>query len=184
MRCEAILGGRKIIYELRKSVRSRRLSIAVGRGGSVRVTVPKRLTERDAAEFLRKKALWVISSLEKMEAVPPGLLETGDKRDYSALKEKARALISERVEFFSGCYGYKPGKISISNQSTRWGSCSKNGNLNFNYKLIKLSEECRDYIIVHELCHLKEFNHSDRFWKLVGKAIPDYKKIRKKLKES
>lgn len=102
------------------------------------------------------------------------------------LKEKQNAfnLAKERLEYFNKFYNYKWNRIIIRNQKTRWGSCSKKGNLNFNYKIALLSSEMADYIIVHELCHLKEFNHSRNFWELVEKTIPNYKKIKQKLKKN
>ena len=75
-------------------------------------------------------------------------------------------------------------KINIKNQKTRWGSCSKKGNLNFNYKIALLPQHLADYIIVHELCHLGEFNHSRSFWNLVAKVFPEYLGIRNELRRS
>src|SRR3989344_4944712 len=98
---------------------------------------------------------------------------------YLLHKEHARALILGKVNHFSGLYGCTLNKIFIKNQRTCWGSCSKKGNLNFNYKILFLPEKAQDYIIVHEVCHLKEFNHSKRFWDLVAKTIPDYLEIRR-----
>ena len=105
------------------------------------------------------------------------------KKHYRKHKEEARALINARVEYFSAVHGFKYNRISIRNQKTRWGSCSTKGNLNFNYKILFLAPEMRDYIIVHELCHLKEFNHSRNFWKLVEEICPDYFEIRKGLRK-
>ncbi|MFH0739628.1 MAG: M48 family metallopeptidase [bacterium] len=107
----------------------------------------------------------------------------GSKKDYLKYREQALALAQNRIEHFNKVYGLKYNKISIKNQKTRWGSCSKKGNLNFNYKIVLISERLADYIIVHELCHLKEFNHSQKFWNLVGQEIPDYLEIRKELKK-
>jgi hypothetical protein len=94
--------------------------------------------------------------------------------------------VRERVEHFMAHYGpyhgITIGKIAIRNQKSRWGSCSKKGNLNFNYKLAFLSPEVRDYIIVHEICHIKEFNHGKDFWALVGEMMPEYKALRKQLR--
>ena len=104
-------------------------------------------------------------------------------KKYKENKEKARALAKERLEYFNAFYGYKWGKIAIRNQKTRWGSCSKKGNLNFNYKIALLPQKYSDYIIVHELCHLGEFNHSKNFWDLVAKTVPDYLVIRKDLRK-
>lgn len=102
--------------------------------------------------------------------------------NYSKYKNVASILTNERLEYFNQFYNYKWGRVTIRNQKTRWGSCSKSGNLNFNYKIVLLTPKQADYIIVHELCHLKEFNHSQRFWDLVGNTIPDYKEVRSSLK--
>ena len=102
-------------------------------------------------------------------------------KDYLKNKEKARAVIVGKVEKYNGIFNYRIGRVSIRNQKTRWGSCSKHGNLNFSYKVLFLPEELADYIIVHELCHLQELNHSQKFWNLVGKVFPNYKGIRKEL---
>lgn len=101
--------------------------------------------------------------------------------NYIKYKKDAATLVKERLEYFNQFYNYKYGRVAIRNQKTRWGSCSKKGNLNFNYKIVLLSPKQADYIIVHELCHLKEFNHSERFWILVAKVVPDYKEVRKSL---
>lgn len=98
-------------------------------------------------------------------------------------KEKARGIINSRIGYFNGFYNFPFNRISIKNQKSRWGSCSKKGNLNFNYKIIFLSQKHFDYVLVHELCHLKELNHSKRFWDLVKETIPDYKEIRRDFKK-
>jgi len=102
--------------------------------------------------------------------------------EFLANKELARALVFERIKYFNQNYRFKIRRISIRNQRSRWGSCSKKGNLNFNYRIVLLPPVVSDYIIVHELCHLGEFNHSKRFWGLVAKTIPDYQQIRKELR--
>lgn len=95
---------------------------------------------------------------------------------------QARLLILSRVEFFNNQLNFKIGRISIRNQRTRWGSCSSKGNLNFNSRLIKLPLELVDYVVVHELCHLKQLNHSRAFWALVGEVLPNFKHLRRQLK--
>jgi predicted metal-dependent hydrolase len=94
----------------------------------------------------------------------------------------ARALVTQRLQHFNQVYGYKIGKISIRKQKTRWGSCSKQGNLNFNYRIIHLPEALRDYVIVHELCHIGQFNHSKAFWELMAQTVPDWKSCRAALR--
>ncbi len=105
-----------------------------------------------------------------------------DREDYLAKKEKARQIATERAAYFNDrYYGFHVEKVRIGNQKSRWGSCSASGVISYNYKIIYLPDELRDYIIVHEICHLKELNHSPRFWRLVGLAVPDWAIYRKKL---
>ena len=110
------------------------------------------------------------------------------RRDYVAHKEVARRIVSDRLAYFSRHYAeighilvYK--RVAIRNQRSRWGSCSKVGNLNFNYRLVHLRPELQEYIIVHELCHTKEFNHAPAFWTLVALAVPDWRTLRAELKK-
>ena len=94
---------------------------------------------------------------------------------YEKYKEIARALVHRKLEEFNRHYGLTYHRVAIRDQHSRWGSCSKKGNLNFNYRLALLPERLVDAVIVHELCHLKEFNHSPRFWALMSETIPDHK---------
>jgi predicted metal-dependent hydrolase len=105
------------------------------------------------------------------------------KKEYLALKEHARSIAHQRLTHFNQFYNFSYKSVAIRNQRTRWGSCSSKGNLNFNYRLARLPSELQDYLIVHELCHLKEFNHSPKFWALVSQQIPTYKKLRSQLKK-
>lgn len=98
-------------------------------------------------------------------------------------RQKAEEVIHDRLQHYNEIYGFKYNKVTLRNQQTRWGSCSSKGNLNFNWRLIMAPIEVIDYVVVHELCHLKEMNHSRRFWALVEKTFPDHKKWRKWLKE-
>ncbi len=103
------------------------------------------------------------------------------QKDYIEHKEMARVLVLERLEYFNQFYNLKWGRVSIKNVKTRWGSCSSKGNLNFSYKIIKLAPHLADYIIVHELCHLKEMNHAQAFWDLVAQQMPEYKALKNEL---
>ncbi|MGE5681351.1 MAG: M48 family metallopeptidase, partial [Bacillota bacterium] len=99
------------------------------------------------------------------------------------LKIKANNYIPERVYYLAGKYGFHVNKVTIRDQKTRWGSCSRLGNLSFNFKLMVHSEDVIDYVIIHELCHLKELNHSSRFWYHVERILPNYKTLRRELKK-
>ena len=91
-------------------------------------------------------------------------------------------IIEKKVEYLVGKHGYLYNKINIKNQKTCWGSCSRKANLNFNYKILFLPENIQDYVVAHELCHLKEHNHSKKFWRLVFDILPKYQESRKQLK--
>lgn len=103
--------------------------------------------------------------------------------DYMSHKIRAYELAVSRLEYFNTFYNFKYKNITIKNTVTRWGSCSRQGNLNFNYRITTLPSDLSDYIIVHELCHLGEFNHSKNFWSLVARTIPNYKLLRAELKK-
>ncbi len=111
------------------------------------------------------------------------LVPRGNKRGLSKHRELARAIVHQKLAQWNEYYKLPLRKVFIKNQKTRWGSCSSRGNLNFSYRIVYLPEELQDYLIVHELCHLKQFNHSKAFWDLVGETIPDYKIRRSELKK-
>ncbi|MDP3883302.1 MAG: M48 family metallopeptidase [Candidatus Staskawiczbacteria bacterium] len=99
-------------------------------------------------------------------------------------REQARIFVENRLSHFNKHYNFEINRIAIKNASSRWGSCSSKKNLNFNYKIIYLRPELADYLIVHELCHLGELNHSKRFWALVKETIPDYLEINRELRRT
>jgi predicted metal-dependent hydrolase len=106
------------------------------------------------------------------------------KRFTIKKREYARYFVWQRINSFNSFYNFKINRVAIKNTKSRWGSCSSKGNLNFNYKIIFLKPVLADYLIVHELCHLKELNHSKRFWALVKETLPDYVELNKKLKKT
>ena len=145
-----------------------------------------------ADKFVDEKREWIEKTVDKMmrkserakKRVPRmelPRLRRGTK-NYKEAQEQARKLVEERLNYFARAYPSSYSRVFIRNQKTLWGSCSRAGNLNFNYKIIHLAPELVDYIIVHELCHLREMNHSKKFWDLVGKEIPDHVMRRKQLR--
>ncbi|MEK7538219.1 MAG: M48 family metallopeptidase [Patescibacteria group bacterium] len=105
----------------------------------------------------------------------------GPKKAYQAHKEVARVIVHQKLAKFNAHYRFAYQRVAIRNQRSRWGSCSKQGNLNFNYRIALLPEHLQDYIIVHELCHLGAFDHSKKFWALVAETIPNHDECRKAL---
>ena len=178
-----VLQNKNIDYTLRKSNRTKRVSLSVSHDGSVAVTIPYSLTENVAERFLQEKANWLFSRLEFFKQFEERIIIKKTIKDYAENKEKALSLVKSKVVYFSKLYEFEYNRISVRNQKTRWGSCSKKRNINFNYKILFLTERLADYIIVHELCHTKELNHSKNFWNLVKEILPDYKKLRKEIKQ-
>jgi predicted metal-dependent hydrolase len=160
------------------------MRVAVYCDSSVVVTIPRGVAESIVEKFLIEKSDWLLKKINFFNQIKDSYISKLTKEDYLKNKEKAFLIISERVETLNKFYGFKFNKIFIKNQKTRWGSCSAKGNLNFNYKILFLPDNLRDYIIVHELCHLGELNHSRKFWNLVAQTFPNFKEIRKELKMS
>jgi len=171
-------------YTYKKSTRAKHLRITIKSSQEVIITIPKRTSMRKAEAFVQQKEPWITEQLEELKvASQNNKLPQLTADDYKKYKEQAREILTERVKFFNETLGYSYKKIAIRNQSTRWGSCSSKQNLNFNYKLLFVPEELRDYVVVHELCHLQEMNHSQAFWNLVANVLPNYKALRKELRE-
>lgn len=170
-------------------IRSNRKTVAIQVNSDLSITVraPRSASEKDIEEILKKKEAWISKHIEKIketkerfEAEPTEKLT---REKVIALAEEALKVIPERVEYFAKVIGVTYGKITIRNQKTRWGSCSSKGNLNFNCLLMLAPPEVLDYVVVHELCHRKQMNHSKAFWLEVEKVLPNYKEVRKWLKE-
>ena len=175
------LENKKVDYTLKVSRRARYMRLAVRGGGNIVVTVPYGVAFATIEQFLIKKTTWIVRAIERMLHVVP-LQKKISPKEYFEYRERARIFVHTRVEYFNQLYGHKIGGISIRNQKTRWGSCSRKGNLSFNYRIALLPPRLADYIIVHELCHLTEFNHSSKFWALVAKTFPEHKAQRKELR--
>lgn len=177
------LKNEKIEYTVRKHRRAKRLKLAISCDGNCVVTLPWYLGLGSAESFVQQNAEWVLEKLKKMKKIGrQSLFARNNENEYRKLKDYARAMVLRRLEKYSQIYGFEYNNVTIRNQKTRWGSCSTKGNLNFNYKIVLLPQRYADYVIVHELCHIKEFNHGKRFWDLVGQTFPDYEKIVAELK--
>ena len=166
-----------------KVIRSDRKTIAIQimPDGSVVVRCPKRMRLEDAMRFVESKSAWIEKRLAHRVSLE---VEKLTELDIKKLREKARLLVTERVQHYAPLIGVTYHRIAIRTQHTRWGRCSGNGTLNFNCLLALVPMDVLDYVVVHELCHRKELNHSDRFWREVSKILPDYKTSQKWLKEN
>lgn len=170
-----------IKYEL---IRSRRksLSLQVKMDGSVVVRSPQRLAKYRVDKFVEDHEEWIIAQQKKVAQYQENVHVITDEERREGI-ERAKQIFPERVAYFATRMGVSYNRITIREQKTRWGSCSSAGNLNFNWKLVLLPSELLDYVVVHELAHRKEMNHSARFWAVVEKELPDYMERREKLKK-
>lgn len=174
-----------------KLVRSKRktICIEVTTNCEVIVRAPLRVSEKEINRFIGEKADWIEKSLSKMKlrqnkkAEENSNLKPLNDLDIKLFTTKAKRIIPVKVKKYADIIGVDYGRITIKMQKSRWGSCSSKGNLNFNCLLMNAPDEIIDYVVVHELCHRKEMNHSPRFWAHVEEVLPDYKERRKWLKD-
>ncbi len=177
-------GGQTVVFELRRSLRSRRLRLAVYPGGRLVVSAPYLASRRRIEAALFEKAAWISEKVALMKKTAPSALRGGKRADFLRHKAAALELVTERLIHYNQTYGFRYGKITIRDQKTRWGSCSRRGDLSFNYRLVRMPRRLADYVIVHELCHRGRFDHSPAFWRLVARTIPDYADCRAELKRA
>lgn len=170
----------EIIKSNRKS-----LSIEVKKDLRIIVRAPLFISNRDIEKFIADKSVWIEKTIEKVKvrneqekSMPKFTAE-----EIHNLADKALEIIPKRVDYYAKIIDVSYGRITIRNQVSRWGSCSAKGNLNFNCLLMLCPIEVLDYVVVHELCHRKEMNHSQKFWSLVEHFCPEYKQHKAWLKE-
>lgn len=171
----------EVSYILIKS-RRKNISLSVNKVGLIEVKSPLFVTKKALDEFVLAKKDWIL----KIQAKLGSLTKTpraASAQDLAKQKLLARRKIMERINYYNkeGCFKFK--RVAIKDMSSRWGSCSREGNLNFNYRLLYLPHELLDYVVVHELCHLMEHNHGLNFWREVQKIMPDYKIKERKIKQ-
>lgn len=167
-------------------IRSNRKTIAVQIKGDGRIIVraPLRMAAKDIQRFVDSKATWIEKHLAIIKQRQQPIASAFTLEKLHQLADAAKQDIPQRVARFAALVGVTYGRITIRAQKSRWGSCSGKGNLNFNCLLMLCPEDVRDYVVVHELCHRKELNHSPRFWAEVETVLPGYKVQRKWLKDN
>lgn len=174
-----------------KRSRRRSLEIQISKSKEVIVRAPLSTPHSEIRAFIQEHKEWIQDSLKKAKAqelaYQDHLREIGADKPYTEeellqMKKDAIKLLPSRCEYYAPLMGVSYNRIAIKAQRSRWGSCSTKKNLNFNCLLMLCPVEIQDYVVVHELSHLKEMNHSPAFWAEVGKILPDYKKRRRWLK--
>ena len=163
----------------------RTVGLEITKEATVRVRAPRHMTDTQIRRFVESRRSWIETGLFKMHLRIRALGEQKpvSEEEIQALTRQAKEVLPGKVAHYAAIVGVDYGRIFVRNQKTRWGSCSAKGNLNFNCQLMRLPEEIVDYVVVHELCHRKEMNHSPRFWAEVERILPDYKVRRLWLRE-
>jgi len=170
-------------YELVRSNR-KTLALHVKRDGSLEVRAPQRTSIEFIESFIQKKRTWIEATqnnLSERQAVKKTVRLS--QKEAVQFKKKAKEHLREKCAYFSDIMGLRHGEIRINSAKTRWGSCNRKGDINFTYRLLFVPEEVVDYVVVHELAHLKQMNHSAKFWSIVEQTMPDYRERRKRLRE-
>lgn len=158
--------------------RARRYVVRVRGDGSVRVTIPRWGSKREAARFADSQHAWIEKQrarLERSREASSMAMPLDEERVWRA---KAAWELPERLRALAAEHGLAVSRVSVRNQRWRWGSCSPGGHICLNWRLILMPDWVRDYVLVHELMHLKRLDHSARFWKLVAAACPGYQQAR------
>lgn len=172
-----------IAYILRRKRFSRVLRFAIHQDGRLVITAPVLIGKRMIEKMIYEKREWILEKLAIAKKNAKPAAPKRSKKEVADDIDRALELIRSRIEHFNLVYRLTWKRIAIRNQKTRWGSCSGKGNLNFNYKVALLPLHLSDYIIVHELCHLAQMNHSKKFWSLVEQTIPDWRDRRREIRE-
>lgn len=170
-------------------VRSSRktLAVQIRADGTVIARAPLRMPKDRILYFLSEKASWIRMQQRKMQERENMRQQARihlDAAQEKELRERAKSVLAQRTAYFARQVGVTYGRITVRDQKTRWGSCSQTGNLNFNFRLILAPPEVLDYVVVHELCHRRQMNHSAQFWQEVAQVLPDYRKRKAWLTEN
>lgn len=165
-----------------KRQKRKTLSISVTEDAGLMVKAPFSMPDEEIGRFINQRRFWIYKQAKRMLA-QKALRPVRTAEEERMLYEKAGLVLQEKTEYYAKALGVACQYILIGDQKTFWGSCSSRGRISYNWHLILMPEKIQDYVVVHELCHLLEMNHSPRFWSLVEKTIPDYRERRKWLKE-
>ena len=178
-----IILGKAIPYEVRVSERAQRLRIAVLSDGRIVITQPHAIDDDTAEKYIVSKKAWIYKKLEERQCRSVNELKNqGRASDLAKYKVDAYILARAKVQLWNKLLKFPYNDIVIKDLKSRWGSCSQNGELAFNYRILFLPDELQDYVTVHELCHLQVPNHTEKFWQLVERALPNYQELAKTIR--
>lgn len=159
------------------------LAISVTLREELLVKAPFTMPEREIERFLNQKRYWIYKQMKRIQDMNQNRIDRSED-EIRHLKQQARDVLTKRTEYYKVLLGVEYARIRIGDQKTLWGSCSSRKTLSYNWRLVLMPREIQDYVVVHELCHLIEMNHSKAFWDKVGEALPDYQKRRAWLKQN
>ena len=156
--------------------RARRYVLRVDADGRLRVTIPRGGSRREAEAFAQRHADWIARQRVRLAHDSPSV------QDRRALREQASRELPPRLLELAVCHGLVVSRVSIRNQRSRWGSCGRDAHICLNWRLMLMPATVRDYILIHELMHLRRMDHSPAYWRLVADAYPDYRLAREWLR--
>ncbi|HKY22145.1 MAG TPA: M48 family metallopeptidase [Vicinamibacterales bacterium] len=163
--------------------RARRYLIRVRSDGSVKVTLPRWGSLRHAALFAEQQRPWIDRQKARAEAARR-MRAVYTSEEVKALRQRAACELPVRLRLLAERHGLVVTRVSVRNQRSRWGSCSPSGHICLNWRLVLMPDGVRDYVLIHELMHLRRLDHSRHFWRLVAEACPDYQRARRWLREN
>ena len=174
----------EVVYSRRRTI-----GLEIKADGHVYARVPERIPNQYVMDFIKERQEWIVQKWfmimerRRQEQSRPVKDYEKDPELEKLYRKKAKMQLENRCAYFAKRMAVDYNRIAVRAAKTRWGSCSAQGNLNFHWKLVLMPPEILDYVVVHELAHRKEMNHSQRFWAEVERSLPDYKARRKWLKE-
>ncbi len=159
------------------------LAIAITHEGKLLIKSPLRMREKEIILFIEQKKSWIYSKTKQVLKENKNKVYMSEE-EIKELKKQARKILTKRTDYYKEILNVDYERIRIGNQKTIWGSCSSKKTISYNCHLVLMPEQIMDYVVVHELCHLVEMNHSPAFWEKVSEILPDYQSRRKWLKEN
>jgi predicted metal-dependent hydrolase len=174
------IGARVLVVHLVRDARARRYVLRVNGDGTLRLTLPRWGSLEAARRFARGERRWIERERARLlRRAQPSISPTA----RAALKRRALVELPARLRQLAAQHGFEAGRVTIRDQRSRWGSCSPSGDISLNWRLITMPDAVRDYVLLHELAHLREPNHSRRFWRLVSQICPDWRAARQRLRD-